>query len=495
MNFKRFFAVSLLAATCAFTFSEAGAQSLTRDAGPAEIPPASFKGNQYVDSKGCVYIRAGVDGNTNWVPRVARSRKVVCGLSPSLAGGGGTAVAATAKAAAPVEIGVNSVAPKSPAPSAVAAATPTVRPARTTVAEVLAPKPVRTVASKPAVRTVRPAPTPKVQRVNIPQPSGVQLPQQRMQTARVQAPAVQQVQPRVIRVAPQAQNTTTARRVAVQPRTASTQTCQGASAVSQRYIGGRGTAVRCGPQAGSIVTTRAGDVRGGTFRSADGQIMANVSPNARVVPRHVHERQQASRVTSPTPKGYRKAWEDDRLNPNRANQTLAGKAQTDLIWTQTVPRRLIVRSTGRDVTRSFPGLLYPYTSEAQQAAAINNGAQIQRRVVSSKGTTTKRVVRQPAAVQQAPARVVARAASAPRKVPVASGNRFIQVGTFGVAGNAQNTAQRLQRMGLPVRIGKFTRAGKPMSIVLAGPFGSSAHTNGALTAVRNAGFRDAFARN
>ena len=151
MNFKRFLALSILAATCAFSFSELGAQSLSRDSGPAEFPPASFKGSQYVDSKGCVYIRAGVDGNTSWVPRVSRSRKVVCGLSPSLGAGAGTAVAAAPKPAAPVQIGANTLSPKSPAP------TTAVQPVRTTVASVLAPKPVRTIASKPAA-PVRAAP-------------------------------------------------------------------------------------------------------------------------------------------------------------------------------------------------------------------------------------------------------------------------------------------------------------------------------------------------
>lgn len=483
MNVKRFFALSILAATCAFTFSELSAQSLARNTGPAETPPASFKGNQYVDSKGCVYIRAGVDGNVSWVPRVSRSRKVVCGLSPSLGASAGTAVAAAPKPAAPVVIGANSVSPKSPA----AVAAPAVRAAPRTVASVLAPKPVQTVASKPAPRVVA---RPQVQRVNIPQPAGVAAPQRPVQSARVQAPAVQRVQPRVIRVAPQTA-TTQPRRVAVQPRVAGSQTCRGASAISQQYIGRAGLPVRCGPQAGSLVTTRAGNVKSGTFRSPNGQVMANVNPNARVVPRHVYEQQQAARVTTPTPQGYRKAWTDDRLNPNRANQTLAGKAQTDLVWSQTVPRRLIVRSTGRDVTRSFPGLLYPYTSQAEQAQALRNGAQIQRRVISSKGTAAPR---KQVATKQRATRVV-KQAPAPRKQVQAAGKRFVQVGTFGVASNAQNTAQRLQRMGLPVRIGKFTRGGKQMRIVLAGPFGSSSHTSGALTALRNAGFRDAFARN
>lgn len=480
MNFKRFFALSILVATCAFTFGEAGAQTLKRDDGPAEVPPASFTASQYVDSKGCVYIRAGVDGNTTWVPRVSRARKVVCGLSPSLGAGAGTAVAAAPQAPEPVQIGAGANASE-PAVG--------VRPARATVASVLAPKPVRTVASKPAARTR--AAAPQVQRVNIPQPSGVQRPGRvQMQSARVQQLPAPQTQPRVIRAAPQ--TGTALAGAATQRRVGGSQTCKGASAVSQQYIGGRGNPVRCGPQDGPIVT-RAGDVKGGTFRSASGQILSNVNPNAVVVPRHVYEEQQASRVLSPTPKGYRPAWDDDRLNTRRAHQTLAGKAQSDLIWSQTVPRRLIVRSTGRDVTRSFPGLLYPYTSQAEQAAAISQGAQIQRRVISTSGTTTKRAVRKPIAMQQKQVRVAA--APAPRKQPQVAGKRFVQVGTFGVQSNAQNTASRLQRMGIPVRIGKFTRGGKQMRIVLAGPFASAAHTNGALTAVRNAGFRDAFARN
>ena len=468
MIFKRILAVSILAATCAFTFGELEAQSLSRDTGPAELPPASFKANQYVDSKGCVYIRAGVDGNTNWVPRVSRARKVVCGLSPSIRPGGATAVASARPE--PVQIGASATAPKSPATTAV-------RPAATTVASILAPKPVRTVASKPVVKA-RVAPT--IQRRKV-QP--VQVAPQPVQIA--QAP-VRRVQPQVIRVAPA---TTQPRRVAAPSKVAAAQTCRGASAVSQQYIGRNGGAVRCGPQTQAFVT-RAGDVKGGTFRSASGQVLsaANVSPNAIVVPRHVYEQQQAARVSQPIPQGYRQAWEDDRLNSRRTHQTLGGKAQTDLIWTQTVPRRLIVRSTGRDVTRSFPGLRYPYTSAAQQNAAWSTNTQ----VVSSKGQTQRRVAQRQVVRKQAH---VSTRTSAPRKPTAVAGKRYVQVGTFGVASNAANTANRIQRMGLPVRIGKFNRGGKEMRIVLAGPFATPAHTGGALQAVRNAGFRDAFARN
>jgi hypothetical protein len=61
----------------------AQAQGLRGAEGPAEVPPSSFTDSQYVDSRGCIFIRAGRSGIVRWVPRVTRSREQMCGYRPS----------------------------------------------------------------------------------------------------------------------------------------------------------------------------------------------------------------------------------------------------------------------------------------------------------------------------------------------------------------------------------------------------------------------------
>ncbi|SDY20285.1 SPOR domain-containing protein [Citreimonas salinaria] len=76
--------LALIAAACGGIAAPAGAQQAFV-AEPVNLPPADFTGDQFVDNDGCIFVRAGFDGKTTWVPRVTRSREPVCGQEPTFA--------------------------------------------------------------------------------------------------------------------------------------------------------------------------------------------------------------------------------------------------------------------------------------------------------------------------------------------------------------------------------------------------------------------------
>ncbi|WP_282026613.1 SPOR domain-containing protein [Limimaricola cinnabarinus] len=433
---------------------------------PAEFPPESYSANQYVDSEGCAFIRAGIGGMTNWIPRMNRAREPLCGFQPSRT------------AAAPALPVVADPAPERSAPAparrsaaAAAPASPQVRapeparaaaPAKLTRAAFCAnrsgPQPgyVSSATGKtiicgeagPNVTTAAATATPGAplrgayslaavcadmaatgrryvlqesgapvtcgpQRATAPRP-GTQLAAMRLPAAPARPGAA------AIPGAPVAAGRG--------PVAAVSARCELGSGSGHALIGPGRHARRCGPQAQSP-SGLANAAR--LAPQAPAGVMAFLDPRAEALD------VAASAVALPDPaappRGYRRAWEDGRLNPNRGVRIVerAGAGQVRAPVTAapvTVPTALL----GRVSTRSAP-----------------------------------------AAMPQA-----------------ASAGRFVQVGSYGVAANAERAAARLRAMGLQVARG---RSGG-LQIVATGPYAAGAPLAQALARVRAAGYTDAFAR-
>ncbi len=272
---------------------------------PAEFPPADFTGNQYVDSNGCAFIRAGIGGATDWIARMSRSREPLCNFQPSFPAG--TAGPAPGRVA-PLDAPIINITP----PAAVAAAP---APAQTRSATA----PIQTVASLPARR---PAP------------------------AVAPAPVVS---PQVI--APPA--------APEPPRVTLAQACEGRFGIQPGFVSARtGNPIDCGPapvaqvaSAPAPVTPAAPEPRRMTMAQICAEVAASgtrfVRPDgspitcAAPAPVAVAAAPAPAPVPAPTPApapravmasapapqvlpGYEKVWTDGRINPQRGQVAQAG---------------------------------------------------------------------------------------------------------------------------------------------------------------------------
>jgi len=461
MSVRRLLFLSCVAVS--LSAGAATAQSLRNLPVPAEFPPDSYTGAQYVDSAGCVFIRAGVGASETWVPRLTRSRQPLCGFAPSLA----SASTDTAPAQQTRSAAADSASEPDPAPRRAEA------PAE---AQPASPPP----ASSP--RTARATATERV-------------------AVRVAPETAARPAPQADAASEQATERTDRPARRITPPDPGRTACAGLTGVSAAYtVQHNGSPVRCGPQQAHYVTySRGSSPRTAAAAPPPGTRATpeSVPPGTRVAPRRIYVNQKTSVAGLRVPKGMKPVWEDDRLNPRRAHQTFEGKARMELMWTNTVPRRLIDRRTGADVIHNFPGLQPPYTSfEEQRAAGVTvatRGRYVPDPVTvrEARSRTRASAPRASVSTRSAPA---ASAPAAPEPAPAPREPRqaahYAQAGIFADAAQGLAAARRIAGAGLPARRGTLERGGRALTLVLAGPFTSAAEARDGAARLRGMGFSD-----
>lgn len=242
---------------------------------PAEMPSASFKGSQYVDSRGCVFIRAGVGKRSTWVPRVSRNRKPICNSAVRIA----------------------------PAPEPEVGAWTQRTPKRRVASKQVA---IRNTVPVSAAPTYSASASVENRRV-VMRSDGVQ-------TYYTQSPCA-----------------------------------QSRSGSARTMVSTYRNAVECGRaiMPGRVVGRSARMVRRSGLSTAQAAELNRFAPASTVIiPEHLNKTSAERGTDLGMPAGYKPIWGDDRLNPDRGIGTLGGMSKTDLIWTRTVPRRLVPREAG-----------------------------------------------------------------------------------------------------------------------------------------------------
>lgn len=478
---KMFRLVGALSALAILNGTAVSAYTLEQAGKPAQTPPASYRGQTFVDSRGCAYSRIEVGTYVNWVPRLSADRQtVVCGLKPTdLAA---AAAGMPAPLAPPSPSDVMAAPAETPAPDtsgndAVSASRiasfADVAGGSAPVDEPAAPSaPAATTPSAPTVvRTVNvtcPAggDTARVRvgadTVNVSCPAGQTSPIRYLvhhangETSRViaspapaptpapvAAPEITIVDATTAPTAPSAPQSTARVRYGGVPVNSGT-----GNGFGSGYNTGSGPAPLDPTPSASQIANAPTNVTGGTIT---GSTASNAAGGATYPVGSGYGLTSSPGAADPVPAipdGYRAAWSDGRLNPNRGPQSATGDAQMAAAWDTTqIPMRRHT-TAGAATARSAP------------------------EVVSSMGQAT------------------ASAAPATR-APAATGYRYVQVGAFRDAGNAAAIASKLQGLGLPGRVAK-TRSG--LNVVVAGPYDDSATLRNALAIARR-GFPDAYLRN
>ena len=402
--------------------------ALALDYRPAEMPPADFSARQYIDSKGCVFLRD--DEVNGWKARVSRDGSPICGYPPTLSARG-----LDGKPRLSV---LDPDAGRSPA-------------------EMLEEALAETVLTnlRPGELASDPTPMEKLPDMG-PEPDISSAPSDALKAALAAAPDMRRSMGE-----------------ALQPNK---RLCE-----LLGYDGTTGPAeAGADPSQGYCDSLPASDLSRLTFIRPVASVQssepaaempvaaATAMPGAPVAETHSTTAPVAEPPTAP--KAAEVAAMPKPKPPKPADASLKDKPKP-----QPVPK--------------MPDAKRPVSAEA--AAKAPAAKALAATALAAKDPVAAQVPAAPVAVATKPKPEAAPPTGAGM---IPAGARYVQVGTYADAANADRAAQAIAAMGYPVLRGKDKVGARAVQFIMAGPFNDRQSIVKAMDGIRRAGFKDAYPR-